>query len=81
MPIIEITTTVAAPAERVFDLARSIDLHMASTSGTNEQAIAGVTTGLIGADDEVTWRAKHFGVCRSSPCGSRSLIARCISGM
>lgn len=62
MPIIEITTTVAAPAERVFDLARSIDLHTASTSGTNEQAVAGVTTGLIGADDEVTWRAKHFGV-------------------
>lgn len=62
MPIIEITTTVAAPAERVFDLARSIDLHTASTSGTNEQAVAGVTTGLIGAGDEVTWRAKHFGV-------------------
>ena len=62
MPIIEITTLVNAPVERVFDLARSIELHTASTSGTQEQAIAGVTSGLINAGDEVTWRARHFGV-------------------
>ena len=27
MPTIHLTTFVAAPAQRVFDLARSIDLH------------------------------------------------------
>jgi ligand-binding SRPBCC domain-containing protein len=48
--------------ERVFDLSRSIDLHMDSATGTGERAIAGVTTGLIGLGEEVTWRARHFGV-------------------
>ena len=46
----------------MFDLARSIDLHTQSTSRTREQAIAGVTSGLIGLGDEVTWGAQHFGV-------------------
>ena len=65
MPVIEIVTSIAAPIDRVFDLARSIDLHTNSTSGTQERAIAGVTSGLIGAGDEVTWRARHFGVWQS----------------
>lgn len=62
MPTIELATPITAPVDRVFDLARSIDLHTQSTSRTNEQAIAGVTNGLIGLGDEVTWRARHFGV-------------------
>lgn len=65
MPVIELATSIAAPVERVFDLARSIDLHTASTSSTGERAIAGVTSGLIGLGDEVTWRARHFGVWQS----------------
>jgi ligand-binding SRPBCC domain-containing protein len=35
---------------------------MDSATGTGERAIAGVTTGLIGLGEEVTWRARHFGV-------------------
>ena len=62
MPTIELATQIAAPVERVFDLARSIDLHTDSTSSTGERAIAGVTCGLIGPDEEVTWRARHFGI-------------------
>lgn len=62
MPLIELTTLINAPIERCFDLSRSIDLHRLSTEGTNEEAIAGVTCGLIGKDEEVTWRAKHFGI-------------------
>jgi ligand-binding SRPBCC domain-containing protein len=62
MPTITLTTTVRAPRERVFDLARSIDAHQDSTSGTHERAVAGVTAGLIGMGDEVTWEARHFGV-------------------
>ena len=62
MATIEIATFIAAPIERVFDLARSIDLHTNSASSTGERAIAGVTSGLIGPGQEVTWRAKHFGV-------------------
>jgi ligand-binding SRPBCC domain-containing protein len=62
MPTIDFTTEIAAPRERVFDLSRSIDLHSASLSRSKEQAIAGVTSGLIGLGQEVTWRARHFGV-------------------
>jgi ligand-binding SRPBCC domain-containing protein len=62
VPRIEISTEVNAPINRVFDLARSIDLHTISMKHTGESAIAGVTSGLIGPGSEVTWRAKHFGI-------------------
>ena len=35
---------------------------MRSQAHSGERAIAGRTSGLIGADEEVTWRARHFGV-------------------
>ena len=60
MPTIHLTTFVSAPAERVFDLARSIELHRKSMAHTEEQAIAGTTSGLIGLDETVTWKAKHL---------------------
>lgn len=62
MPVIELCTEIRAPAERCFDLARSVDLHVQSTARTGERAIAGVTRGLIGPGERVTWRARHFGV-------------------
>ncbi len=61
MPTIHLTTFIAAPAERVFDLARSIDLHRKSMAHTGEVAIAGTTNGLIRLDETVTWKAKHLG--------------------
>lgn len=62
MPIIELITEIKADKEIVFDLSRSIDLHKISTEHTNEEAIAGKTSGLIGMNESVTWRAKHFGI-------------------
>lgn len=62
MPLIELETEIGAPVDRVFDLARSIDAHIQSTSSTGEKAIAGCTTGLIGMGDTVTWEARHFGI-------------------
>jgi len=62
MPLIELSTVIFAPRERVFDLARCIDAHQDSTEGTHERAVAGVTSGLIGFGDEVTWEARHLGV-------------------
>jgi ligand-binding SRPBCC domain-containing protein len=62
MPVIELSTVIRAPRERVFDLVRSIDAHQDSTGGTKERAVAGVTKGLIGMNGEVTWEARHFGV-------------------
>lgn len=45
-----------------FDLSLSIDLHQKSFERSGEQAVAGVTAGLIGRDEFVTWRARHFGI-------------------
>jgi ligand-binding SRPBCC domain-containing protein len=60
MSTIHLTTFIAAPIERVFDLSRSISLHKISTAHTNEEAISGVTSGLINKNETVTWRAKHL---------------------
>lgn len=62
MSRIVLRTEINAPIERCFDLARSIELHQLSTGKTQEKAIAGRTSGLIGLNETVTWRAKHFGV-------------------
>lgn len=61
MPKIIIHTQIHAEREKVFDLARSIDLHQVSAQHTNEKAIAGRTSGLIELNETVTWRAKHLG--------------------
>ena len=62
VPTFEVVTLIHAPCERCFDLSRDIDLHQASMAASGEQAIAGRTTGLIEKDEEVTWRARHFGI-------------------
>ena len=62
MPTIELQTRIDAPVERVFNLARSIDAHTASTGGTGEVAVAGRTSGLIELGESVTWEATHLGV-------------------
>jgi ligand-binding SRPBCC domain-containing protein len=62
MAIVRVTTDIAAPQELCFDLARSIDLHAESLARSGERAVAGVTQGLIGLGQEVTWSARHFGV-------------------
>lgn len=62
MSRIILETIIAAPAERVFDLSRSIDFHQHTAGHTKERAVNGVIIGLIGPGEQVTWRAKHFGV-------------------
>jgi ligand-binding SRPBCC domain-containing protein len=62
MPRVEVVTTVRAAPERCFDCARDLDLHARSMAHTSERAVAGRTTGLIGPGEEVTWRARHFGL-------------------
>ncbi len=57
-----ITTRTQHPAEELFDLSLSIDAHLASMAGSDEQAVAGTTSGLIDLGETVTWRARHFGV-------------------
>ncbi len=62
MPLIELETSIRAPIETVFDLARSIDTHKTSAVNTEERAIAGRTSGLIELGETVTFEARHFGV-------------------
>jgi ligand-binding SRPBCC domain-containing protein len=65
MPRIELNTEINAPINVVFDLSRSIDFHLRTTEKTGEKAISGKTSGLIGLNESVTWRAKHFGVTQN----------------
>jgi ligand-binding SRPBCC domain-containing protein len=60
MPLIKLETIIKAPVQLCFDLARDVDVHMASTARTGERAIAGITSGLMKLGDEVTWEAKHL---------------------
>ena len=62
MPVIKLQTHIDAPVEQCFNLARNIDLHLASMQRHHEQAIAGVTSGLINLHETVTWKARHFGL-------------------
>jgi ligand-binding SRPBCC domain-containing protein len=61
MPKILLETLIKAPAELCFDLSRSVDVHTESTSHSRERAVAGVTSGLMGLGDTVTWEAVHLG--------------------
>lgn len=62
MPTIKLNTLIQAPIQTCFDLSRSVDVHVESTSKSGERAVAGVTSGLMELNDEVTWEAVHFGV-------------------
>ena len=46
----------------MFDLALSIDAHVESMARSGERAIGDRRTGVLGLDESVTWRARHFGI-------------------
>lgn len=71
---IRCTTVILAPRIKVFDLSRSIDLHMESMLKSKEKAIEGKTTGLINQGETVKWKGKHFGLYLTH----KSLIAEMI---
>ncbi len=60
MPTIHLTTFIAAPADRVFDLSRNIELHKHSMKDFKEEAVAGTRFGLTEKEDTITWKARHF---------------------
>jgi len=66
MVTLEETTVIRAPIERCFDLARSVEVHLAGNVHWGEAAVAkaGVTAGLAGPGQRVTWRAWHLGMWR-----------------
>jgi ligand-binding SRPBCC domain-containing protein len=62
MPKVIIETTIAAPIERCFDLARNIDFHSECYRKSHERAVAGKTSGFISLGEHVTFRMREFGV-------------------
>jgi ligand-binding SRPBCC domain-containing protein len=64
MVSLEELTMIDAPIDRCFDLARSVEVHLAGNVHCGESAVAaaGVTSGLIDLAQRVTWRARHFGI-------------------
>ncbi|MCK2239124.1 MULTISPECIES: SRPBCC family protein [unclassified Crossiella] len=62
MPRFEVSTSIAAPPQRVFDLSLEVEVHTSSMAGSTERAIDGVTSGRLALGDTVTWQAKHFGL-------------------
>jgi hypothetical protein len=62
MVSIEQSMQIAAPIRRCFDLSRSIEVHLLGTESSGEQAVGGVTTGFIGPNQFVRWRARHFAI-------------------
>ncbi len=62
MAVVIVETQINAPVEVCFDLARDIGLHCETAANTNERAVAGVTSGLIGLGESVTFEGVHFGI-------------------
>lgn len=62
MPTLIVETQIDTPVTRCFDLARDISVHCATAKFTKERAVAGVTEGLVGLGDSVTFEAVHFGI-------------------
>jgi ligand-binding SRPBCC domain-containing protein len=56
-----IETLIAAPRERVFDLARDVSAHTQSAAFSRERAVEpGRTAGLLELGDAVTFEGIHF---------------------
>ena len=62
MPRIELSTFLPASVERCFEVSLSVDAHVAAMADSAERAVAGVTSGVMGPGDTVTWKARHFGI-------------------
>ncbi len=62
MPQLELETRIDAPARACFDLSLDVGAHTASMGDSGERVVGGVAEGVMGLGDEVTWRARHFGV-------------------
>jgi len=53
---------IPAPPETAFALSLDIGLHLGSMAASGERAVGARTAGVLGPGEEVTWRARHFGV-------------------
>jgi ligand-binding SRPBCC domain-containing protein len=59
---IEIVTVIDAASATVFDLELDVDVHADSMAGSGETAATAHGRRRLGPGDEVTFRARHFGL-------------------
>lgn len=64
MPSIHLTTFIAAPIERVFDLSRNLTIYKALMQGRNETISSGAASNLVNHGETITFHAKHLGKSR-----------------
>jgi ligand-binding SRPBCC domain-containing protein len=62
MPGFTLETAIGATPDVAYRYAIGVEAHLSSMSHAREQAIGGVTSGRLRLGDEVTWRARHFGL-------------------
>jgi len=63
LPTISIETIIAAPIERCFDLARSVEAHVETSHFTDERVVApGRLSGLLDLNDTISFEAVHLGI-------------------
>lgn len=60
--MIEVISVIDAAPARVFDLELDVDVHARSLPGSRESATTNGGRRALGLGDEVTFRARHFGV-------------------
>ena len=60
--LIEVVTAVGAAPVVVFDLELDVDVHTEPLAGSQEVASTGTGRRRLGLGDEVTFRARHFGL-------------------
>lgn len=61
MPTIKIEKEINTNIKTCFDLARDIDVHQESLKSSDELAVGGKMSGLIGLDEWVSWEGRHLG--------------------
>ncbi len=62
MPALIAITEIVGPIEFCFDLARDVEVHCRTSAFSGEKAVGGITSGLLGLGDTITFEGVHFGV-------------------
>lgn len=58
----ERTTRLDVSPVDAFDLSLDVDFHLRSMADSEESIEGGIDTGAMRLGDDVTWRARHFGI-------------------
>lgn len=62
MPLIVLTNRIPASPARCFEMSLSVEAHTASMRHSGERVVDGVTSGVLGLGETVTWHARHCGI-------------------